>query len=59
MTEQNFNDALAASIFVDQATSDISNYFKDQMPGWQGENLQKILSIAIFIFDGRDKKKKS
>ncbi|KAF1516923.1 hypothetical protein FQV19_0014859, partial [Eudyptula minor] len=58
MMEQNFNDALTASIFVDQATSDICNYFKDYMLGWQGENLQKIRALQYSFFDGRDEKKK-
>lgn len=40
MTLQNFNNELAASVFVDQATSDICSYFKDHMLGWQGENLK-------------------
>ncbi|KAF1590745.1 UNVERIFIED_CONTAM: hypothetical protein FQV15_0002380, partial [Eudyptes pachyrhynchus] len=58
MMEQNFNDALTASIFVDQATSDICNYFKDHMLGWQGEKLQKIRALQYSFFDGRGEKKK-
>lgn len=40
---QNFNNELTESVFVDQVTSDTCNYFKDHMPGWQGENLKYII----------------
>lgn len=43
MTVQNFNNELAASVFVAQATSDICSYFKDHMLGWQGKNLKDII----------------
>lgn len=56
MTTQNFNNELVASVFVDQATPDIWKYFKEQMPEWQGETLQKILSVAVFLFDGWEEK---
>jgi len=46
----NFNNELAASVFVDQNTSDIHNYFKDHMLGWQGENFKSILLPGGPIF---------
>uniref|UniRef100_A0A669QIP6 Core shell protein Gag P30 domain-containing protein n=1 Tax=Phasianus colchicus TaxID=9054 RepID=A0A669QIP6_PHACC len=58
MTEQTFQEPLAISVFVNQAAPDISKYFKKHMPGWQGENLQKILSVASFVYNGRDQEKK-
>ncbi|KAK4810622.1 LOW QUALITY PROTEIN: hypothetical protein QYF61_007359 [Mycteria americana] len=59
MTPQNFNDALVISVFVDQAAHNIRNYFKEHMPGWQGENLQNILSIAVFVYDGHEERRKA
>lgn len=59
MMERNFNDALTASIFVDQATSDICNYFKDHMPGWQGENLQKIRALQYSFLMVEMKRRKT
>ncbi|XP_063187696.1 proto-oncogene Mas-like [Chroicocephalus ridibundus] len=29
------------------------------MPGWQGENLQKILSVALFVYDGHEEQQKA
>ena len=56
MTLQNFNNELAASVFVDQAASDICNYFKDHMPGWRGENLKDTLlpGGSILVQHGDD-----
>lgn len=54
MTQQNFKEALANSVFVDQATPDIRKYFKDHVPGWQGGNLQKNLGVAVFAYDERE-----
>jgi len=53
MTRENFQEPLAISVFVDQSAPDINKYFRKHMPGWQGETLTKILSIATFVFDGR------
>ena len=41
MTPQNFTDALAISVFIDQAAPDTQKYFKERMPGWQGEGAWK------------------
>ena len=46
MTTQNFNK-LAASAFIDQAVPDRWKYFKEHMPGWQGETLQKCGSVYV------------
>ncbi|KAF1396478.1 hypothetical protein FQV23_0003392, partial [Spheniscus humboldti] len=51
MPAQNFNNELVASVFVDQAAPDTWKYFKEHTPGWQGETLQKILSVAVFMFN--------
>lgn len=56
MTAQNFNNELAASVFFDEAAPDIQKCFKEHVPGWQGETLQKILSVAVFMFDGQEEK---
>lgn len=56
MTAQNFNNELVASVFVDQASPDIWKYFKEHLPGWQRETLQKIPSVATFMFDEWEKK---
>ena len=52
MTPKNFNDMLRISVFVDQVAHDIWKYLKERMPWWQGETLQKILSVAVFVYDG-------
>jgi len=52
-------DALARSVFVGRAALDIWKYFKDLVPGWQGENLQQIWSIAVFVSDGREERQKA
>lgn len=54
MTTKNFNNELRASVFIDQAAPDRWKYLKENMPGWQGETLQKILSGVAFLFDGRE-----
>ena len=56
-TRENFQEPLAISVFVERCSPDINKYFKKHMPGWQGETLTKILSIAAFVFDGRDEEK--
>lgn len=45
----NFSNKLTASVFVSQTTSDICSYFKDHMPGWQGESLKDIILPVGFI----------
>ena len=57
MTEQTFQEPLAISVFVNQAAPDINKYFKKHMPGWQAEGLQKILSVATFVYNGRDQER--
>lgn len=49
---------LAISIFVDEAAPNIQKYFKERMPGSLGENLQKILSVAVFVCDGLEERQK-
>lgn len=36
-------------MFVDQATSDICHYFKDYMPGYEGENLKAVLLPGVSL----------
>jgi len=43
MTLQNFDNEVAAGVFVAQAAFDIQNYFNNRMPGWQGEKLKDII----------------
>lgn len=45
----NFNNNLAASVFVNQTASDICNYFKDHMSEWQVEYLKDIVLPGDFI----------
>lgn len=52
MTEDNFQEPLAISIFVNQSAPDIRKHFQKHMPGWQVENLQKVLSVANFVYNG-------
>lgn len=57
MTEDNFQEPLPISLSVEQSALNINKYFKKHMPGWQGETLPKILSIATFVYDGRDEER--
>ena len=56
MTSENLNDTLAISVFVDQAAPNTQKYFKEHVPGWQGEILQKILSVAVYVYVGREER---
>ena len=50
------NRSLLVSLFVDQSTPNICKYFSKHAPGWQGKEIDEIVSIATFVFDGRDDK---
>ncbi|KAF1499381.1 hypothetical protein FQV19_0015911, partial [Eudyptula minor] len=54
--ENEENRTLMVSFFVDQSTPDIKKYFSKHMPGWQGKGLDEIVSIAAFVFNGRDER---
>lgn len=44
------------SFFVDPSAPDIKKYFSKHVPGWLGKGLDEIVSIATFVFNGRDER---
>ncbi|KAK2515308.1 hypothetical protein Q9966_015428 [Columba livia] len=46
------DDIYAASVFVD-----LRKYFREHVPGWQ-EEFAKNLSVVVFVYDGRELKRK-
>ena len=58
MTQDDFNDKLPVSVFSQQAAPDIHKHFVKHTPVWQGGNLQMILSLAAYVYDGRSETEK-
>ncbi|KAF1672378.1 hypothetical protein FQV07_0008096, partial [Pygoscelis papua] len=54
--ENEENRTLMVSFFVDQSAPDIRKCFSKHVPGWQGKGLDEIVSIAMFVFNGRDER---
>ena len=54
--EAEANRALVVSLFVDQSAPDIREYFLRHQPGWQGNTLAQILTIAQHVFAGREER---
>ena len=50
------NWSLLVSLFVDQSALDIHKYFSRHAPGWQGKGRDGIVSMATFVFKGREGK---
>ena len=44
------------SFFADHSAPDIKKYFSKHIPGWQGRGLDEIVSIATFVFNGKDER---
>lgn len=51
------NRSLLVSLFVDQAAPDIKKYFNQCSPAWQGKLIGEIVSIAMFVYYGRNEAK--
>ena len=50
------NQSLLVSLFVNQSAPDICKYFSRHAPGWQGKGRDGIVSMATFVFKGREGK---
>lgn len=54
--ENEENWTLLVCFFADQSAPDIKKYFSEHMPGWQGKRLDEKVSIAMFVFNGKDER---
>ncbi|KAM9273914.1 acrosin-like [Cariama cristata] len=54
--ENEENRTLMVPFFADQSAPGIKKYFCKHMPGRQGERLDEIVSIATFVFNGKDER---
>lgn len=54
--ENEQNQTLMVSFFVDQSAPDIRKYLSKHVLEWKGKGLDEIVSIATFVFHGRDER---